>query len=93
MCKWPIVLPQYTTEVWKDLIASLEKKLYSKKTLLSNTIMEIRVDLVVETQKHNDYRLHHGLKGLTPMEYSESQTRGRCMSLKLAEPIAGGNYT
>jgi len=48
---------------------AFREEFYERKDLLADSVGAFRYELQKAVLKHNSYRLHFNLKGLTPYEY------------------------
>jgi putative transposase len=51
---------------------TFREEFYNKPTLLAHSIGDMRAELTKALHKYNTYRPHRNLKGLTPMQYIQS---------------------
>ena len=50
----------------------LREEFYSRQNLLADSLATMRIELDKAIQKHNTYRPHANLNGLTPMQYIQT---------------------
>jgi putative transposase len=48
------------------------EEFYNKPTLIADSVRGIQAELTKAIHKYNNFRPHHNLKGLTPMQYIKS---------------------